>query len=174
MRAKEKTIKDENGRNRYYASELFCGGYHLTSQWVEPQWDILLKWLNGLGYEINENELNEIEIPIIKKEKTSLSDSEEIEKVRSKIPNWLKNTDQINSKILINYMELLKQDNSVLYKNLENSCSSIPSFKSNYNQMKTISIKNHAKVFEEVGGVITLWLPVKEFIKVEYEKIKNL
>ena len=43
-------ITDENGRTRYYAREVFCGDYHLSSQWVEPQWDMLLGWLRRIGF----------------------------------------------------------------------------------------------------------------------------
>lgn len=52
------SIKDDIGRNRYYAREVFCNNYHLTSQWIESQWDLLLAWLNQIGYdyrEVNEN-----------------------------------------------------------------------------------------------------------------------
>lgn len=38
----ENTNPDEFGRKRYYAREVFCGNYHLTSQWIEPQWDLVL------------------------------------------------------------------------------------------------------------------------------------
>jgi hypothetical protein len=60
LRTKEKTIKDENERNRYYTSELFCGDYHLTSQWVEPQWNLLLKWIYSIGYVVNESKVENI------------------------------------------------------------------------------------------------------------------
>ena len=41
----------------------------------------------------------------------------------------------------------------------------------NFRQMKTVSDKNHAKVFTEEDGFITLWSPVANFIVEEYEKI---
>lgn len=43
-------IEDEYGRSRYYAREIFCGNYHLTSQWVESQWELLLNWLKKINY----------------------------------------------------------------------------------------------------------------------------
>jgi hypothetical protein len=33
--------------------EIFCGNYHLTSQWIEPQLDLYLKWLKKIGYDYN-------------------------------------------------------------------------------------------------------------------------
>ena len=50
LRLKSRTIKDVNGNNRYYSREFFCGNYYLTSQWIEPQWNLYLKWLNKIGY----------------------------------------------------------------------------------------------------------------------------
>lgn len=50
LKNKNRDVKDEYGRTRYYAHEIFCGNYHLTSQWIESQWDLLLNWLNKIGY----------------------------------------------------------------------------------------------------------------------------
>lgn len=55
LKNKNRDIKDEYGRTRYYAREIFCGNYHLTSQWIEPQWNPLLDWLNKIGYKYNDN-----------------------------------------------------------------------------------------------------------------------
>lgn len=55
LKNKNRPIKDEKGRTRYYAKEIFCSNYHLTSQWVEPQWEFLLDWLNKIGYEYRNN-----------------------------------------------------------------------------------------------------------------------
>jgi len=50
LKNQNRDIKDEYGRPRYYTPEIFCGNYHLTSQWVSTQWDLLLDWLNKIGY----------------------------------------------------------------------------------------------------------------------------
>ena len=55
LRNRNRPIEDEYGRKRYYAREIFCGNYHLTSQWVEPQWELLLDWLKKIGYEYKNN-----------------------------------------------------------------------------------------------------------------------
>lgn len=94
----------------------------------------------------------------------------EIDKIENRIPKWLRNPHQINSKIFITYMELLGDGKSVPLHKLETSCRSIKTFQSNYNQMKIIGERNHAKVFEECGGLIILWEPVRMFVKKEYEK----
>lgn len=48
LKNKNRPIEDENGRTRYYAKEIFCGNYHLTSQWFEPQWNLFLEWLKKI------------------------------------------------------------------------------------------------------------------------------
>ena len=55
LRNKNRPIEDEHGRKRYYSKEVFCGNYHLTSQWIEPQWKLLLDWLKKIGYEFKNN-----------------------------------------------------------------------------------------------------------------------
>ncbi len=95
---------------------------------------------------------------------------DEVFKVQNRIPRWFKNPHQINSRILIAYMELLENDKSVSFHKLESSCRSIETFQNNYVQMKSFGERNHAKVFEEAGSRITLWEPVRKFVKVEYDK----
>jgi hypothetical protein len=50
LRKNTRSIKDDNGRVRYYSKDFYCGGYYLTSQWYETQWDLLLKWFRSIGY----------------------------------------------------------------------------------------------------------------------------
>jgi len=94
--------------------------------------------------------------------------NEEILKVQRKVPEWFRKREQINSRVLIAYLKL-EQSKQVITPNLlEAECNEIKTFKSNYNQMKIISDKNHAKVFQENNGQITLWEPVAEFIISEF------
>jgi hypothetical protein len=73
---------------------------------------------------------------------------DEVFKVQNRIPRWFKNPHQINSRILIAYMELLENDKSVSYHKLESSCRSIETFQNNYVQMKSFGERNHAKVLK--------------------------
>mgnify|MGYP006899592454 FL=1 len=43
-------------------------------------------------------------------------------------------------------------------------------FTSHFNQMKIISKRNHAKVFNEAYGEVKLWEPIAEFIVDLYKK----
>lgn len=98
---------------------------------------------------------------------------QEVWKVHSRVPKWFKNPNQYNSQILIAYMNLLGENKSVPLYKLESECRKIKTFKNNYSQMKIISDHNHAKVFEESGGRVTLWEPVRQFVKQEYLKSKK-
>lgn len=93
----------------------------------------------------------------------------EIERVHRKIPKWAKSPNQINHKILRNYLELLKQNDFVYIDDLENHSKTIKSFKSNFGQMKIISDHNHAKVFDVLNDKVYLWEPVKSFILKEFK-----
>ena len=53
LRLNTRNIKDTNGGTRYYSREFFCENYYLTSQWIESQWDLYIKWLNKIGYNHN-------------------------------------------------------------------------------------------------------------------------
>ena len=105
-----------------------------------------------------------------------LTDEEkrEVDKVKRKVPKWFNNLQQINTQILKSYL-LLQQETDVVTVNLlANVCEGegveAKTFRDHYPQMKSIAEKNHAKVFDENGGFITLWEPVSKFILREYEK----
>lgn len=73
----------------------------------------------------------------------------EIEKVKRKIPKWIENPSQINSKILNLFMSLSRNDSypishSDLKEKFEELCSD--PFESNFNQMKNFGTKNQEKV----------------------------
>tara|TARA_R110001583_G_scaffold194880_2_gene367442 strand:+ start:2430 stop:3479 length:1050 start_codon:yes stop_codon:yes gene_type:complete len=98
------------------------------------------------------------------------SKENELEKIYRKVPIWFDKPNQKNSQILINYMKLREQKTPVMYFELEKSCERIKNFYGSYQGMKRISERNNAKVFDEVGRIITLWEPAKSFIEMEYEK----
>jgi len=98
----------------------------------------------------------------------------EIAKVKRRVPRWFRNPTQFNAQILTTYLKLASRTSTVELDNLAESCSHIPTFDNNYNQMKLFGVKNHAKVFEEVEGLVYLWPPVKEFVQQTYRTISQL
>lgn len=111
---------------------------------------------------------------IKKPEKTEYSISnqkeKEIDKIYRKLPKWFKNPDFICSRILIIFLELEKKYGAVKYDLLADYCSGIKTFKSNFAQMKNFGEKNHGKVFELNGQIVTLWNPVKDNVIFEYKR----
>lgn len=53
---------------------------------------------------------------------------------------------------------------------MRNQLPNINSFQSNFDQMKSISPKNHDKVFDVSGDLVTIW-PIVEEEVLEYERI---
>lgn len=121
--------------------------------------------------------LNELENPknLKKKKKKDIKilEENEIKKVKRKIPLWLTKQSQYNYKILKTYMDLSqngKHTISVISLERFSGIKESKKFLGHYNQLKTISEKNHAKVFEEKNDQINLWEPVKDFIVQQFEK----
>jgi len=112
--------------------------------------------------------LNKNNIP---KQKTHSQDnsnleSGEVQKVHRKVPRWLNNPSQYNYKILTTFMTLSNNNTTPISISLLEKHSNIEDnkFTSHFNQMKIISERNHAKVFDEAYGEVKLWEPIANFI----------
>lgn len=90
--------------------------------------------------------------------------AQEVKKVKRRLPRWFRNSNQNNSQILFNYLNLYEINKNITQEILREKCDAVQDFYGNYNQMKNFGEKNHGKVFEEKHGVITLWEPVKDLI----------
>jgi hypothetical protein len=94
------------------------------------------------------------------------SEFSEVQKVHRKVPRWLKNPSQYNYKILTTFMSLSNNNTIPISISLLEKHSNIEDnkFTSHYNQMKIISERNHAKVFDDAYGEVKLWEPTADFI----------
>ena len=97
----------------------------------------------------------------------------QINKVTPKLSKWFRNENMICSQILINYLSLAENNNSVEYDILAEKCKNLRTFKSNFDQMKNLGEKNHGKVFDVFNLKIKLWKPVENDVYREYEKYKK-
>jgi len=128
--------------------------------------DNLLSIMSNIKY--LQTEINNFKFKKKKKKKFDTEIEEiEIEKVKRKVPLWLNKKNQFNYKILKTFMDL--SNNNSHYVNvstLESHCgiSDSKKFLSNYNLLKTISEKNHGKVFQEKNGQISLWNPISDIV----------
>ncbi len=119
-------------------------------------------------------QLLEIVNPMKKNDKKSLADSTntgEINKVADRLRLWAKRQNNINARILNAFLELERSGVSVITEDaLKSKLPELNTFKSNFDQMKTIAPKNHGKIFEQYGEEITLWEPIVLYVR-EYERV---
>lgn len=153
-------------KNRYFV---------VTSEWYKWNKTQFLEYLHEkqlIQFNISEihkiDQLTHSNRNLKVKSKSPHNIVEEREKVEKKIPKWFKSKSQINSQIIIKYLELLGINEFVYLSELESKLKQLKTFQSNYNQMKNFGEKNHAKVFDESNGKIYLWPPIKEFILEQY------
>jgi len=92
--------------------------------------------------------------------------SQEINKVSRRLKLWAKRPNQINAKILTTFLKLEASGIPHITENdLKKSLPSEKSFDSNFAQMKIIAEKNHGKVFEQNGEIVSIWSPVLSHVK---------
>lgn len=99
----------------------------------------------------------------------------EIDKVRRKVPKWIRNPHQINSTILNSFMELSNNGTlPVSVAKLQDLCENrgVEKFIGHYNQMKNFGINNQGKVFMQpkYSDLVYLWSPVSTYIKGLFKK----
>lgn len=98
-------------------------------------------------------------------------------KALSKIPLWAKRKNQINHRIIKAYFQIEAEIGSVPLLELEKRCLDkanhpdvfIPTFKSNYAQMKMDAPKSHGKVFEDIDDKVVIWDRIKPTL-LEYKE----
>jgi hypothetical protein len=141
------------------------------TNWKEPVMDGNLKIEKSLLEEQERKVLIEAENDNYKDKV-----AKEIDKINSKVPKWFLNPKQINSTILINFMNLLSQSKTryVSKKSLEQLCSSVKDFAGNFNQMVYFGKNNHGKVFEKDGDDVRLWEAIEKLIWDEWNKYPEL
>ncbi|CAC9550917.1 HNH endonuclease [uncultured Gammaproteobacteria bacterium] len=101
-------------------------------------------------------------------------EEEEIKKVQRKVPKWFKKDKQhqINSRILLKFLDLKSKNRFVSFDTLKKKCSDMKSFHSNYSQMTHFGKTSNGKIFDNTNKEdIKLWKPVEKFIQDEYLKI---
>ena len=92
-------------------------------------------------------------------------------KVERNIPRWFTTgQEQINSQILLSFLEMYSNDKSVTREMLKEKCNHLKTFETNFSKMIDFTEKNNGKVFSIEDNKISLWSPVKDFILKEYKK----
>ena len=95
-------------------------------------------------------------------------------KALRRIPVWAHKPGQINHKIIRAFFLLKDELGTVSVEDLAALCGDaskpdtyVPTFKSNFAQMKVDSPKSHGKVFVENGGTVDIWDVVADVMKEE-------
>jgi len=90
-------------------------------------------------------------------------------KANQRIPSWALKTNQYNHKIIRAFFIAEQVTGRVTITDLELLCSDksvpdlyVPTFRSNYAQMKLDAPKSHGKVFEDDGETVTIWSEVRD------------
>lgn len=109
---------------------------------------------------------------ILKTDKSlEISEEKEVAKVSSRLKRWEQHQYQINSRILNAFLKLKRAGKTpIRVADLRDEVSEVKTFNSNFAQMKTISKKNHGKVFELQSDNVSIWSPVATSVR-EYERI---
>lgn len=96
-------------------------------------------------------------------------------KAVKRIPLWAKRPEQYCHKIIRGFFLCHKLHGQVLLYELEELCSReevpelyVPTFRSNYAQMKIDGAKTYGKVFVDDGKVVSIWSEVREAL-MEYK-----
>lgn len=100
-------------------------------------------------------------------------DALEIDKIYRKIPRWFRNPTQINSQILIKYLELAKKGKPVKIDELSEKCKHIQTFQSNLAQMCYSSDKNNAKIFRKDGQYLYLERVIQDYVLNLYKNFER-
>ncbi|WP_205618899.1 hypothetical protein [Spongiibacter marinus] len=104
-----------------------------------------------------------------KKATIALSDTSEINKVARRLKLWAKRKDQKNTQILMAYLDLRRSGQTTITESQLANAVNDPAFATNFIQMKIIADRNHGKIFDQRGELVTIWPPVEEIIG-EFER----
>lgn len=140
-------------------------GKSTQDKWSEAAWAYVEGTYLGLTQKHIPNE-----VASVKESQTVLA---EIQRIQTRVPRWFNNPTQINSRILIEYLSMSNCDDEYITVNELRERCKIKTFDSNFTQMKSFGDRNHGKVFDEKDGKVTLWSPVKDFIKIEFDKYNS-
>ena len=92
----------------------------------------------------------------------------EVNKVSRKLKRWAtpERQKQYNSRILNAFLDLKHtKKEPITESDIDNYLGNSSWFSTNFDQMKSISDKNHGKVFEVNGQNVTIWAPVESAVK---------
>lgn len=153
---------------------------HTNSHIVHLTGDILLadcveditERLATVHYEqMNDKEEPPESITVPRTPEHQIDYADEINKVARRLPNWAQNQDQINSRILTAFLSLKRNGlEPITPEDIALKADISTNFGNNFTQMANVGERNHGKVFEVIGGTVSIWQPVKQLVD-QYEDV---
>jgi hypothetical protein len=145
--------------------EKFCIALNLTNETKNAALESCMRWYIAKTFEKASQAYNP---------KTVAKQNEETNKdfygkANRRIPLWAARPNQYNHKIIRSYFKAVATEGRATIDTMEQLCSDknnpelyVPTFKSNYSQMKLDEHNSHGKVFEDDGETVTIWHEVED------------
>lgn len=109
--------------------------------------------------------LEEVERMLSEKNSSALSEQDEVSKVTRRLKLWAKRPEQINTRILKAFLTLSVNSDSPISELKLKEAVGESNFETNFVQMKNIADKNHGKVFDISGDIVSIWPPVASAVE---------
>lgn len=152
--------------------EKFCIALSLTKDGQDNAIEHCLKWYIAKSFEKASQTYN----PDAKTKSIEELAEGFYGKANQRIPSWALRPNQYNHKIIRAFFMAEQETGSVTVGELERLCSNetvpdlyVPTFRSNYAQMKLDAPKSHGKVFEDDGKTVKIWSEVRDTL-MQYKK----
>lgn len=150
--------------------EKFCLALNLTNESQQEAFETCMRWYIAKTFEKAAQDYHP---------KTAAKPHEKNRdfygKANQRIPVWALKPAQYNHKIIRAYFEAQAIAGEATLSMMESLCSEkehpelfVPTFKSNYAQMKLDGPKSHGKVFEDDGEKVWIWREV-ETVLMQYK-----
>ena len=153
--------------------EKFCIALSLTKEEQNHAIEHCMKWYITKSFEKASQAYNLN--PKVKLDEDITADFRG--KANQRIPSWALKPTQYNHKIIRAFFKAEQVTGRVTIADLERLCSDksvpelyVPTFRSNYAQMKLDAPKSHGKVFEDDGETVMIWSEVRDTL-MQYKEI---
>lgn len=152
--------------------EKFCIALSLTKDEQEKAIEHCMKWYIAKSFET----ASQVYSPNARAKPIKETAERFHGKANQRIPSWALKPSQYNHRIIRAFFKAEQTTGRVTVTELERFCSDkfvpelyVPTFRSNYAQMKLDAPQSHGKVFEDDGDTVTIWSEVEDTL-MQYKK----
>jgi len=145
--------------------EKFCIALNLTKETQDAALESCMRWYIAKTFEKASQDYKPKSVAVQNEDEKK----DFYGKANQRIPVWAVKPNQYNHKIIRAYFKAVSATGRATIDMMERLCSDknnpelyVPTFKSNYSQMKLDGPKSHGKVFEDDGETVTIWHEVED------------